>query len=189
MAASIWRHSNLALLLWNARDRRDATALAALEDRLRSALATQDKDLQVTGPPEPFSDTAAFFSAQADMWMRSSLQVATLAKDHGALYAHFLQPNQYVPGSKPIGPKEAAVALVEGPFCYGDAVKRGYPMLIERGKRMAASGVLFEDLTMIYQDLRKPVYNDNCCHVEPFGYDRIADRMVERLLETTSERR
>ncbi|MBK7753142.1 MAG: hypothetical protein IPI41_11250 [Flavobacteriales bacterium] len=188
MAASIWRHSNLALLLWNARDRRDATALAALEDRLRSALATQDKDLQVTGPPAPFSDTAAFFSAQADMWMRSSLQVAALAKDHGALYAHFLQPNQYVPGSKPIGPKEAAVALVEGPFCYGDAVKRGYPMLIDRGKRLTEAGVLFEDLTMIYSELRRPVYNDNCCHVEPFGYDRIADRMSERLLQAEGDR-
>lgn len=189
MAGSIWRHSNLGLFLWDVRDRGDANDLALLEGRLRDALALQGTDLQVTGPPEQFRDTATFFSEQADLWMRSSHQLAALAKEHGALYAHFLQPNQYVPGSKPIGPKEAAVALVQGPFCYGDAVKRGYPLLIERGKSLAGSGILFEDLTMIYQNLRRPVYNDNCCHVEPFGYDLIADRMVERLLQAERGKR
>lgn len=183
LAGSRLRHSNIALLLWRTRDQRDAAELTELEQRLRTTMENEGADLQVTGPVRTVTDTAAYRAEQADLWMRSSTQVKALAEAHGAAYFHFLQPNQYVPGSKPIGPKEATVALVEGPFCYRDAVEQGYPLLIDRGARLKASGVDFHDLTGLFRTEPRAMYSDQCCHFTTPGYLRIADAMAEAVVE------
>ena len=183
LAASHLRHSNVALLLWRSRDARDAAELADLEQRLRTTMEHAGADLQVTGPVRNVTDTAAYRAEQADLWMRSSMQVNALARAHGAAYFHFLQPTQYVPGSKPIGPKEAAVALAEGPFCYRDAVEEGYPLLIDRGARLNAAGVNFHDLTSVFRSEPRAMYSDACCHFTTPGYLRIAEAMADAVVE------
>ncbi|HQW86199.1 MAG TPA: hypothetical protein PLH93_03385 [Flavobacteriales bacterium] len=183
LAASQLRHSNIALLLWRTRDQRDAAELTELEQRLRTTMENAGADLQVTGPVRTVTDTAAYRAEQADLWMRSSMQVNALARANGAAYFHFLQPNQYVPGSKPIGPKEAAVALAEGPFCYRDAVEQGYPLLIERGARLKVAGVDFHDLTGLFRTEPRAMYSDQCCHFTTPGYLRIAEAMADAVVE------
>ena len=42
----------------------------------------------------------------ARVWYRDSLLLAGLAELGRADYYHFLQPNQYAPGSKPLSPEE-----------------------------------------------------------------------------------
>ncbi len=187
LAGSFLRHSNIALLLWRTRDERDAMTLAALEQRLRTAMSTAGQDLQVTGPVSTVTDTAAYYAEQADLWMRCSQQVKALTEAQGAAYFHFLQPNQYVPGSKPMGPKEAAVALAQGPFCYRDAVERGYPLLLDRGERLRASGVAFHDLTALFRTEPRARYSDNCCHFTAPGYQRIAEAMADAVVDGMKE--
>lgn len=184
LAGSVLRASNVSLLLWRTADARDAAELSELEQRLRHALGSAGQDLQVTGPVSPVTDTAAYRSGQADLWMRSSLQVKALASAHGAPYLHFLQPNQYLPGSKPFGKAEASVALAEGPFCYRDAVEQGYPLLIDRGLRLRGYGVDFHDLTGLFREEQGDMYGDNCCHFTREGYQRIAAAMATAARES-----
>ena len=40
--------------------------------------------------------------------------------------------------------------------------------------QLVAEGVRFSDLTMIFSDVKRPIYIDDCCHVDRFGYSLIA---------------
>ncbi len=57
----------------------------------------------VTGPVERQTEEASSLRLLAEMWRKSSLQMERISHANGALYFHFLQPNQYLQGSKPYG--------------------------------------------------------------------------------------
>lgn len=115
----------------------------------------------------------------ADHWARGSLLMRSLAEANGARYLHALQPNQYVEGSKPMGAAERTAALTEGDFAR--AVRLGYPMLRERGQALRAAGVEFVDLTDVYADDERPLYVDDCCHVNTPGYVIVAEAICDAL--------
>jgi hypothetical protein len=96
-----------------------------------------------------------------------------LCEANGIRYYHFLQPNQYVKGSKPMGRRERAVALRKD-HPYRPSVLRGYPQLRRHGAQLVDAGVRFTDLTMIFSPLERPIHIDNCCHVDRFGDSLIA---------------
>jgi len=115
------------------------------------------------------------------MWSRSATLMAEICQARGIPYFHFLQPNQYVAGSKPMGKAERKVAFhPEHP--YRLPVELGYPLLIEEGKGLAASGVRFHDLTRIFAEIEEPLYFDGCCHVNPRGSQILAREMAARIL-------
>lgn len=62
-----------------------------------------------------------------------------LSQANGILYLHFLQPNQYVEDSKPMGPDERRVAYRED-MRYRAGAVRGYPLLIRECRRFSAAG-------------------------------------------------
>jgi hypothetical protein len=100
---------------------------------------------------------------------------------NGIEFHHFLQPNQYLEGSKPIGPKEARVAILPQ-HPYAEAVRRGYPFLRAAGAELRAEGVSFHDLTQVFADVSDPLYVDDCCHVGAEGSAIVGDAIAEALL-------
>jgi hypothetical protein len=116
----------------------------------------------------------------ADIWARSSLQLHHLCRSKGIEYYHFLQPNQYVEGSKPMSDEETKIAISSNSK-YGMAAKEGYPFLIDRGKWLRDNGVSFTDLTMIFLHTPKELYIDDCCHLNMVGYSRIVKEIVRTL--------
>jgi hypothetical protein len=103
-----------------------------------------------------------------DVWRRSSLQMARLCDGLGIRYFHFLQPNQYVPGSKPMDESERSVAIADD-SPVREPVETGYPLLRAAGERLIAKGVRFHDLSDVFADVSEPVYLDNCCHLNERG--------------------
>ena len=95
-------------------------------------------------------------------------------------YFHFLQPNQYVPGSKPMGAAERRVAVREK-HAYRIGVEMGYPLLEERFSMLQHAGVAFTDLRWIYQDHPEPLYSDSCCHLNKEGYAIMARAMASAI--------
>ncbi|MBL9080036.1 MAG: hypothetical protein JNL08_21265 [Planctomycetes bacterium] len=167
--------SPTAQFVWWWRDRRLQRRIADLTAAIEAAPAAPS--FAVTGPG---TDGRSADAARRDMvalWQRASLQLRDLCAQRGIAYFHFLQPNQYVPDSKPIGPAEAAVA-VDPLHPWGRAVAAWYPELQRAGAELRAQGVAFADLTGVFRDHPEPLYVDTCCHVGREGYVILAEHLA-----------
>jgi hypothetical protein len=171
-----WRldRSVVMCVLWRSRDLALERERARLARRFEEAHSEAMSGFLARGPAVEFpSDGEALYDALAGYWRDCSLQLHRLCEANGIRYYHFLQPNQYVEGSKPMGRKELAVAI-RPDHPYRASVLGGYPWLRRHGAELSAAGVRFSDLTMIFSEVRRPVYADDCCHVDRFGYSLIA---------------
>ena len=120
--------------------------------------------------------------AVAERWYRGAWLLASLAKHHGAEYYHFLQPNQYIPGTKPLTEEELAEAFRPDSQWLRPA-RSTYPLLVEYGHRLREQGVQFFDLSRIYAHNRETLYSDICCHLNDRGYELMAAAMLRRIIE------
>ena len=134
----------------------------------------------VTGPPYEAGSEAELFRDLARTWANGSRQMAALAAADAAAYRHVLQPNQYVPDSKPISAEERATAYVEESR-NAVAVRRGYPELEAAGRQLSSQGIAFRDLTGIFADSRETLYTDSCCHLNAEGYRRVVAALCPDL--------
>ena len=131
--------------------------------------------------PINWPETGELFPAAARLWYRGSLALARLAELSGAEYYHFLQPNQYVPDSKPLSATELEHHYTPGDR-YGPFVAEGYPPLLRQfGRDLQSRGINYFDLTRIFVDRRETLYRDDCCHFNDHGQELLAAAMVQRL--------
>jgi hypothetical protein len=155
----------------------------AREDALlRERLAASEPDFQISGPFEPYQDGVRIFDDLVALWKNSSLQMAYLARSNGVRYLHFLQPNQYVRGSKQLTPKERRIAIRKGPAPHKIVVREAYGALSREGADLRARGVEFHDLTGLFREEKRTIYEDDCCHVNPLGNRLMADAIASAIL-------
>ncbi len=170
------RFSLTAGLAWRLGDR---ALLGLMADAERAVLKRPEgHDPQAQGPLLTGSEAAPVRTIP--IWQRSSLQMARLCESFGIRYYHFLQPNQYVPGSKPMGPDELEIAYRED-SPMREAIERGYPALREAGEALSAEGVTFVDLSQLFRKVEEPVYADDCCHLDERG-NRLLGSAIGRAL-------
>lgn len=159
-----------------------ARQIAREDELLRQALATAEGDFQIGGPFEPFETDAELFEHLAALWKASSLQMAHLARGNGLRYLHFLQPNQYVPGSKTPTPEERRTAFRKGPAGPKHAVRAAYELLSREGADLRRRGVEFYDLTGLFREETRTIYGDSCCHVNQLGNELLAKAIARAIL-------
>ena len=166
--------------------RQAAQRATAQQAQLRAEIAAAPAGgYAVTGPGPGSPSVEAGRAEMAAVWARSSIALHEHCRARSIPYFHLLQPNQYVPGQKPIGAAEAAVALQPGSSWERGAVL-GYPLLRAEVPRLQAAGVAFTDLTGIFADHQEPLYVDACCHLGPRGNSLLAEQVaaaVRRRLE------
>ena len=174
-----WNMSMTAQLVWGFRkNQTDHAIMSQLE--LMNDFTKREMTYCGSGPPEHFDSDDDVYTHCTELWCRSSILLHQLCAAQGIRYFHFLQPNQYVPGSKPIGAREANVAINEGNLmCL--AVRACFPMMKAQATRLAESGVSFNDLTSVFADHPEPIYNDVCCHMEPSGDLIMAKAIAARI--------
>jgi hypothetical protein len=121
--------------------------------------------------------------ARETVFARTDLLFAdgdALCEANGIAYFHFLQPNQYVEGTKPMAASEQAVALnVENP--YRAPAVACYPLLIEEGRSLKAQGINFHDLTRVFAEHSEPLYVDDCCHFNDAGDKILAENIAAAI--------
>ena len=115
------------------------------------------------------------------IWANASSALSGLCRGKGIRYYHFLQPNQYVPGSKPMGDDEKRVAF-NADHPYRRAVETGYPLLIQKGRDLEKEGVPYFDLTQIFAGHPEALYNDDCCHFNQAGIDLMSQSIAAAIL-------
>jgi hypothetical protein len=175
VADSLW-WSPLCQFAWRALDRSLQARLGALV--VEAERSPAGESFAVRGPGTGGVSVAAAQREMAALWRRSSIALQGLCKAHGIPYVHCLQPNQYVPGSKPIGEAEAAVAFAPGDDGPRAAVVAGYPLLLQEAPALRAAGVPFHDLTGIFRDHPEPLYADSCCHFDRTGNQVLAEHVA-----------
>jgi hypothetical protein len=183
LARSFLRHSNFILLLWKISDLNKHNQVLVSEAKLREIIEKQGTDYQSTGPPFTVRDTTRFFRQQAVFWAQSSRQIHSLSQTGGFQYFHFLQPNQYDEGSKPLTAEEMDIAFEQGPFSYKDAARQGYPMLRTEGEKLLESGMNFTDLSLLFKNETRTIYSDKCCHFNQLGYNALADQITRIIMK------
>jgi hypothetical protein len=163
-ANTIWRIGDQ--LLYNA---------AVTQRTLLPKMAGGD-EYAATGPPTQHADDGELFGSLGHLWAESSFQMNAVARAKGAHYFHFLQPNQYLEGTKPMDVEERGVAI-RADHPYAASVKKGYPVLRDLGRQLVERGVTFVDLTDVFAGNRDVIYRDNCCHVNKNGQRLVVQAM------------
>jgi hypothetical protein len=182
MDSSILKYSVIANSIWRSRDQRQVKNISDIQTRLvtysssnlfRTRYAARGPDYLAESREHLFSDLAA-------TWVKSSQLMFALAKANNINYFHFLQPNQYVDGSKPMSAEEQKIAILENHPYRQEAID-GYPFLIDAGKELRDFGVPYFDLTQLFKDNDEVLYFDACCHLNQKGYDYIIREIVEKI--------
>ena len=132
------------------------------------------------GPWGNFRDTAAVHQEAARVWYRSSAVLGRVAATAGADYYHFLQPNQYLPDTKPLSTEELAFYATPN-LVLNTSYARAYPLLAEFGVELQQRGINYFDLTRIFRDHPETLYRDDCCHLNDRGNELLAAAMVQRM--------
>ncbi|MFK7743366.1 MAG: hypothetical protein AB8H80_23825 [Planctomycetota bacterium] len=182
-ADGVWWSPTLQCL-WLFADRRSTASIQQLAAEVERA--DGERSFAATGPGPEGRSQEGSRTEMVGVWQRASRQLQRLCELHGTRYFHFLQPNQYVPGSKPIGVDEAKIAFADGPRSYRPAVEHGYPLLRAAGAELRQVGVPFTDLTDVFAGRDEPLYVDSCCHFGRRGNELLAIRIasvVRRALD------
>jgi hypothetical protein len=177
------RRSPTVTLVWRLGDARMAAAIERDRNAVLEHRTSDDEPFRVRGPRAYYRSRRQMFEALAELWTRSSVQLDGLCRANGIAYYHFLQPNQYLPDSKPMSPAERSLAIFPN-HPYQNGVEQGYPLLIEAGNQLVKRGVRFHDLTMLYADTAEPVYRDSCCHFNERGNEMLAAAVARAMIES-----
>ena len=186
VAGSFLGRSAVVLLAWSVLDRRDQVRLAALEEELRGYFADGERTggLQESGPPERFADSEDVRREAVSLWREGSVQLSRTCEANGITYLHVLQPNQYAAGKRTFTPWERDHALSAPGHAYRTHAEAGFPLLVQAGRDLAREGVPFADLTRLFDDEPRTVYRDDCCHLNDYGYARLAEAIAAALAES-----
>jgi hypothetical protein len=120
------------------------------------------------GPDAQYATRRDLYTDVVVQWGRASVLLNNIMAAQGGFYFHFLQPNQYVVGSKPLTEHESDAAINPASR-FREPVEIGYPYLRVMGESLRDAGVWFEDLTAVFKDVHQQVYVDKCCHVNEEG--------------------
>lgn len=132
------------------------------------------------GPLPEKESTAEQAVAAADLWIRSSQQMQAVCKGQGIPYLHILQPNQYVPDSKPFTEFELEKCLADGQDLQTVTVA-AYAELRAAGARAKQGGLNFSDQTGLFRTVTDTLYVDPWCHFNRRGNELLAEAVASEL--------
>ena len=175
-----WRYSWTAGAIWQVLDATSRRRIAGLIREI-NRIGVEPHDPYLTrGPRREYLSERERLEDAVALWRRASLAMHALCTGSGREYFHFLQPNQYVPGSKPLSADERRIA-VRDDSSNRPIVEKGYSLLRAAGGELRAEGVSFHDLTQVFASSEESLYVDDCCHVGAAGNRMMLDAVARAL--------
>ncbi len=171
-----FKSSNFFLIIWHSLKNKILNELIVIDNNIQNEMKNREKSTQETGPDYPIESLQEVAGELVELWKNSSRQINDVLKAKNVEYFHFLQPNQYFRGSKPLSEWEKKNAHIPD-AAHAEPVQMGYPLLIKAGHELAKSGVQFVDLTDIFKDETDTLYKDSCCHYNQIGNDMVAEEI------------
>ena len=169
------RQSRTMALIWRLSVLNAGNRIARIQSDLQNADVAENLGNELTYP-----EIYSIIGEECEqVWKNCSELLNALCREKGIRYYHFLQPNQYVPGSKPMSQQELEEAM--GGTTFRELVGAGYPGLRAKGRELAAEGIRFHDLTMVFEDVTETLYCDSCCHFNELG-NEILGRHIGKVI-------
>ena len=140
------------------------------------------KRFEETGPFFAYKDIQELYDDAGAVWERGSVLLDQLARENSMEYYHFLQPNQYVNGSKVLTEEERRLAYSEKAKISQSAII-GYPILIKQGRKLLERNIKFFDATMVFAKEKETVYIDICCHYNERGKEVLAAYIMDIIVQ------
>jgi len=182
------RYSHFALSLYLVLSKMEYNKQLEFDKEVKNELVNRTLKNKISaqerGPDYAFSKPDEVITYSSGIWYRTSVIMQQICKGNNFKYFHFLQPNQYVKGSKVLTDWERNNAFADKDYCYRQVVEFGYPSLIEHGKNLKRQGLNFHDLTGIFKDVPSDIYKDDCCHYNQVGNDILAKKIAEIVTST-----
>jgi hypothetical protein len=176
------------LTVWYALKNRITNELVSLHHQVQSEMKSRAKSTQEIGPTYSIDSIEKTLQDSVNFWKKSSLQMRDVLKPKNIRYFHFLQPNQYFKGSKPLSVWEKQYA-VSTKSEAAESIQLGYPLLIKAGGELKEAGVQFMDLTGIFKNETDTLYKDFCCHYNQIGNEILAREIGENIKSSFSARK
>ena len=145
---------------------------------------TKEKEInaQQRGPLRPHRGRDDIMLESAEVWARSSSLLADLLKRQGKEYFHFLQPNQYAEGGKPLSSIERKHFFRPNKPA-GLSARHGYPILQELAHEMLVGRLHYFDATDLFKKETDTMYVDPCCHFNEEGNLALVEFIVGTIIQ------
>jgi hypothetical protein len=162
--------SHLYFLFWQVFHQKLASAIGLVEARYYSALVGRSLS-DVEGVSIDIEHKVA-------IWKRYTTMQSRLAAAYHKNTIFFLQPNQYVKGSKPLSAEERQMAFNPS---AADAVDEAMRQARNAIPELRKAGVQAYDLTEAFAGREETLYVDACCHFNDRGNEILTDVMISLL--------
>ncbi len=182
-----FKQSNFFLTVWYALKNKITNELVSLHNQIQSEMKSRAKSSQENGPTYSMDSLEKTLQESVSFWKNSSLQMRDVLESKNARYFHFLQPNQYFKGSKPLSVWEKQYAVSQKSKA-AESIQLGYPMLINAGQELKEAGIQFIDLTGLFKNETDTLYKDFCCHYNQIGNDILAREIGVNIKKSFSAR-
>jgi hypothetical protein len=146
------------------------------------------KKFEETGPFWKYADIQQLYQEAAAVWVRGSVLLDQLARENDMEYYHFLQPNQYVKGSKVLNQEELRIAYSEK-VPIGISAIIGYPILLQEGRKLVEKNIKFFDATKVFAKEKETIYIDTCCHYNQRGKEILATYIMDQIAQNPKIRK
>lgn len=132
--------------------------------------------------PAPGDKVPDPFAVVADLWAKSSLEMARAAAAENVFYLHVLQPNQYYATNRKMSDRERREVINDSSYVKQPVVV-GYPELLARIPALQRAGVDVVDGTHMFDriDPGIVIYADDCCHYLEPGREALVDFVADNL--------
>ncbi|MBI4550403.1 MAG: hypothetical protein HY714_05710 [Candidatus Omnitrophica bacterium] len=151
-----FRYSPVCRLLWERFDRRLKNAASDLNESIL-AYVPENPDFVSKGSLKPYATEYELYEDLASAWMRSSWFLSNLCTLNGIRYVHILEPNPYLPPAG-IALTAAQKIAYDSDRPYKRSAEMAYPILSQSGKKLAARGVRFHDLSTSLSGGQEEIY-------------------------------
>lgn len=129
-------------------------------------------------------DDAETLRQMSDLWANSSLAMEQLLGQKKILYFHVIQPNQYFRTGRQFSEAERKVAFGSN---YEEGVRKGYPVLLSKVGNLEKAGVRIINAVSSLDEVKDPVYEDNCCHYNKIGNEVFASYVARNIVAFLNE--
>ncbi len=131
------------------------------------------------GIEAPLGDATARAADYLRFYSRLTREAAQAAAASNKPFFHFVQPNQYVHGAKPLSDIERDEYTAKP---WAGVVTPAYARLAQLVAELRARGVRSTYLGRLFEHTRETVYSDDCCHLNPLGLARLEEAMADEIL-------